>query len=430
MSEAFRIGIAGLGTVGAGVVRVLQSHAELLALRAGRPVEIVCVSAGDKKKDRGIDLSAYRWIDHAPDMADEDLDAVLEMIGGSEGPALELVRRALKNGRHAITANKAMLAHHGTELAQLAEDNGVCLAYEAAVGGCIPIIKAVREGFTANRMHAVYGILNGTCNYILTAMRETGQDFETVLKEAMDKGYAEADPSFDVDGIDTGHKICLLACNAFGVKPNFKAVKMTGIRHIQPMDIELANELGFKIKLLGIAQHDDKGVVQTVEPCLVPAQSPLGATDDVYNAVFVAGDFFETPLLTGRGAGGGPTASAVVADLVDMMRGRVLPVFGIPSSKLTAAKAVDPGEIEAGYYLRLSVLDEPGVIADLSAILRDLRISIESMIQRGRAPGQPVPVVIMTHTARYKDILEACARIGALRTSAEAPVALRVENDL
>lgn len=431
MSQPFRIGIAGLGTVGAGVIKVIQQNGDLFSLRANRPIEIVCVSAQSKSKDRGVDIGKYRWIDDIPSMADvEGLDAVVELIGGSEGVARALVERAIQNGLHVVTANKALLAHHGVRLAKEAEAKGVGLAYEAAVGGCIPVIKAVRESFTANRISAVYGILNGTCNYILTTMRESGRSFEDVLSEAQAKGYAEADPSFDIDGVDAGHKLCLLAANAFGIAPDFKTVEMTGIRKIQALDIAFATQLGFKIKLLGIAKYDGHGVVQTVEPCLVPGQSPLGAIEDVYNAVFIEGDFFETPLLTGRGAGAGPTASAVVADIIDLARGHSIPVFGIPAARLKTPNYINTGDITARYYLRLNVVDEPGVIADLSAILRDLKISIESMIQRGRDPGQPVPVVIMTHKARFADIQEACARIAKLRTSIEPPCAIRVEQDL
>jgi homoserine dehydrogenase len=431
MSQPFRIGIAGLGTVGTGVIKVIQKNGDLLALRAGRPIEIVCVTAQSKSKKRGVDIGGYRWIDDIPAMADVDgLDAIVEVIGGSDGPAKALIEKALKKGIHVVTANKALLAHHGQQLSQMAEDSGAGLAYEAAVAGCIPIIKAVRESFTANRISAVYGILNGTCNYILTTMRETGCAFGDVLSEAQAKGYAEADPSFDIEGIDAGHKLSLLAANAFGTVPNFGAVEMTGIKDIQPIDIAFAGELGFKIKLLGIAKFDGKQLVQTVEPCLVPGQSPLGSIEDVYNAVFVEGDFFETPLLTGRGAGEGPTASAVVADIIDLARGHKIPAFGIPAARLKVPEYIDSSNIVARYYLRLSVLDEPGVIADLSAILRDLNISIESMIQRGRDPGQPVPVVLMTHKARFADIQEACARIDKLRTSIEPPRAIRVEQDL
>jgi len=431
MSEPFRIGIAGLGTVGVGVIKLVNDNANLLRERSGRQIEIACVSAQSKGKDRGVDLSPYAWVDDARDIANQnDIDVVVELIGGSDGVAFDLVKSSLEKGRHVVTANKALLAHHGAEFAALAEKNGAGLAYEAAVAGCIPIIKAVREGFAANRMSAVYGILNGTSNYILTNMRETGRGFEEVLKEAQYKGYAEADPTFDVDGVDAGHKLCLLASNAFGTVPNFDALKMIGIRGITNDDIGFAKELGFKIKLLGIAKFEDDKLVQTVEPCLVPKNSPLGAIEDVYNGVFIAGDRVETPLLTGRGAGEGPTASAVVADIIDLARGHKIPAFGMPASSLKTPVYQDAGEVEARYYLRLGVLDQPGVIADVSAILRDMNISIESMIQRGRDPGQPVWVVIMTHKAQNSDIQEACKRIGALEASVQPPCSYRVEQEL
>ncbi len=431
MTQTFRIGIAGLGTVGAGVVKIIQDRADFLADRVGQEIVITHVTAQSKDKDRGVDLSGYQWVDHPVDMADQDVDAVVELIGGSEGVALELSKKALSNGKHLITANKAMLAHHGFELAELAEQNDAALYFEAAIAGCIPVVKAMREGFAANHITGVYGILNGTCNYILTQMRETGRGFEEVLTEAQDLGYAEADPTFDIDGVDAGHKLALLAAMAFGVQPDFKGLRMIGIRSITSQDIEFAQELNLKIKLLGIAQkHEDGSMIQSLEPCLVRSDSPLGAIEDVYNAVFIEGDQVETPLLTGRGAGEGPTASAVMSDIIDIARGSRVKAFGMPAKALKSSAFLSPDEVMARYYLRLTVRDEPGVIADVSAILRDLGISIESMIQRGRDPGQPVAVILMTHKTRYGDILEACKRIGALNSSIEDPCAIRSEGEL
>lgn len=321
MKKPFRIGIAGLGTVGTGVIKILQQNAKVVAARAGRPIEIVAVSARNKDHKRSVNLKKYQWAHKPEDLAALKLDAVVEVIGGSDGPARRLVSGALKNKIHVVTANKALLAVHGFELATLAEKNDVSLRYEASVMGCVPIIKSIREGLAANNITAVYGILNGTCNYILTQMRETGRGFSDVLKEAQAKGYAEADPSFDVDGIDTGHKLAVLAALAFGMRPDFKNVETRGIRHLSAIDIDFASQLGYKIKLLGIAKMIGGRVMQIVEPCLVPAQSPMGMIEDVYNAAFVAGEYVETPLLTGRGAGEGPTASAIVADLIDLARG-------------------------------------------------------------------------------------------------------------
>ncbi len=428
MSKPYRIGIAGLGTVGVGVIKALQDNEALITARTGRKIEIACVSARSKNKDRGVDLSAYDWIDHAPDMANEDdLDAIIELIGGSEGDAADLVNAALDKGISVVTANKALLAHHGYALAQKAEANGASLAYEAAVAGGIPIIKAMREGLAANKFKAVYGILNGTCNYILTMMRETGRDFDDILAEAQEQGYAEADPSFDVDGIDAAHKLCLLTSIAFGTKPDFDALKITGIRQINTTDINYATEFGYRIKLLGIAREIDGKVMQVLEPCLVPIGSPMGIVEDVYNAVYVEGDFVETPLLTGKGAGEGPTASSVMSDIIDLARGFNVPTFGVPASQLKPAEWIDLGETEASYYIRLTVIDQPGVVADITAILKELGISIEGMVQRGRDPGQPVPIVITTHETKHKAMASAAEKIEQLDSCVEKPCIMRIE---
>ena len=431
MAQPYRIAIAGLGTVGAGVVEILQKNADLLSRRSGRAIEIISVSARSKDKDRGVDLSSYEWVDDMQDLVDPaKIDAVVELVGGSDGPAYDLVKSALSKGISVVTANKALVAHHGLELARLAEDNNAALAYEAAVAGGIPIIKAAREGLAANKIKAVYGILNGTCNYILTQMRETGRDFDDVLKEAQELGYAEADPSFDIDGVDAGHKICILASIAFGVQPEFEHVRMQGIRHLTSTDISFASEFGYKLKLLGIAQDRDGEINVAVEPCLVPNHSPLGAIEDVYNAVYVDGDFVDTPLFTGRGAGKGPTASAVVADIVDLARGLNIPTFGIPADQLVKPRFIDPGKLEVSYYLRLRVLDRPGVIAAVAAILRDHEISIESMSQHSHDPNQPVNVVLTTHQTRQSAIEESCRLIAALEACTEEPCLMRIEEDL
>lgn len=428
MSKPFRVGIVGLGTVGVGVVKILQQNAELLALRAGRPIEIVAISARSKDKNRGVDLSEYSWVDAPVDMASrDDVDAVIELIGGSEGTAYDLAHAALGNKKHVVTANKALVAHHGYALAQLAEGNEVSIAYEAAVAGGVPIIKALREGLAANNVSEIYGILNGTCNYILTQMRESGRDFDDVLKDAQNLGYAESDPTFDIDGIDAAHKLCILTAIAFGVKPDFEALKVQGIRHLNATDIACASEFGYRIKLLGVARNIDGKIMQSVEPCLVPIGSPLGSIEDVYNAVYVDGNFVDTPLLTGKGAGEGPTASSVVADIIDLARGLKVPIFGIPADALKQAQWIDMGETKSHYYLRLNVIDKPGVIADISAILRDQNISIEGMMQRGRDPGQAVPIVITTHDTRHADMLRAAQLIEELGACAEKPCLMTIE---
>lgn len=428
MAEAFRLGIAGLGTVGAGVVKNIQEHGDVLASRCGRRIKITTVSARDASKDRGVDLSAYDWVDNAEDLANSNsIDCVVEMIGGSEGLALNLVRNSLSKGKHVITANKALLAHHGTELAQIAEDNNVCLAYEAAIAGGIPIVKALREGFAGNDVQAVFGILNGTSNYILTTMRETGRDFGDILKDAQDLGYAEADPSFDVDGDDAGHKLALLAAIAFGTKPDFKSLQMTGIRHITAVDISFATELGYKIKLLGIARRVNGSVMQSIQPCLVPENSKIGGVDGVFNAVQVEGDYVGSGLIVGRGAGEGPTASSVMSDVIDLARGTNIPTFGVPANDLKDPVWIDQGETESQYYLRLEVLDQPGVIAEVSAILRDHNVSIESFIQHGRDPEQPVALVMTTHEAKQADIMAACEVIKDLKSVNAEPCLMRIE---
>ncbi len=428
MDNTLRIGVAGLGTVGIGVVKLLSDNAELIAARTGRKITVTSVSASNKSKDRGVDLSPYQWCDDPCDMAQNDaVDIVVELIGGEDGIAKKLVGAALENNKHVVTANKALIAHHGYKLAQVAEKNKVSLSYEAAVAGGIPIIKTLREGLAANAFTAVYGILNGTCNYILTNMRETGRDFADVLKDAQELGYAEADPSFDVGGIDAAHKLCILTALAFGVKPDFNALEVQGISHINATDIAFATDFGYRIKLLGVSRNIDGEIMQVVEPCLVPIDSALGKVEDVYNAVYIEGDHVQDPLLTGRGAGEGPTASSVVADIIDIARGIHLPTFGVPVDQLKDAKWVDIGTTENRYYLRLTVIDKPGVIADISAILRDHEISIEGMIQKGRDPGQPVPIVITTHDCRHQNMLDAVQNIENLKNCVEKPCLMAIE---
>ena len=322
MSDAIRIAVAGLGTVGAGTVRLLQEHAELIAQRAGRPAMLSAVGARDRRKDRGLDLVGVRWFEDVVAMAaDAEVDVVIELIGGSEGTAKEVVETALRSGKHVITANKALLAHHGAALAREAEGGGGVLAYEAAVCGGIPIIKTLREGLAANRIERIYGILNGTCNFILTTMRETGREFGEVLAEAQKLGYAEADPSFDVDGVDAAHKLAILSALAYGCETDFDGVHIEGVRGISALDIDYADRLGYRIKLLGIARRTDGGIEQRVHPCMVAKSTPIAHVEGVFNAVVAEGDFVGSIMSEGAGAGAGPTASAVVADLIDIARG-------------------------------------------------------------------------------------------------------------
>ncbi len=426
--QPFRIGLAGLGTVGAGVVKMLQQNAELISARAGCLIEIISVTASNKNKDRGVDLLPYEWADDLMDMArDNRLDAVVEMIGGSEGTAKEFVEEALKHKKHVVTANKALLAHHGFDMAKLAEENDVTIAYEAAVAGGIPIIKSLREGLAGNKVGRVYGILNGTCNYILSEMRDTGRSFETVLKDAQEKGYAEADPSFDVDGIDAAHKIALLGALAFGVKPDFDALNIEGISHITIKDIEYADELGYRIKLIGMASHNDDRYVQSMAPCLVPKNSSLGRVENVFNAVLTHGDFVDQTFLQGRGAGEGPTASSVLADIIDLAQGNVIPTFGVPVSQLSKASWQGVDDMIYPCYIHLGVKDVSGIIADITACLKESDISIDSFIQKGHEEAGKTSIAIVTHKARLCDVKNALQVVQDLDCMINAPIMMRGE---
>ena len=428
MTQALRIGIAGLGTVGTGTLRLLQAHGELIAERCGRPILVSAVSARDRRKDRGLDLSAVRWFEDALALAaDPEIDVVIELIGGADGIAKDLVETALRAGKQVITANKALVAHHGTALARLAEGTGATLAYEAAVAGGIPAIKGLREGLAGNAVSRVYGILNGTCNYILSTMRETGREFGEVLAEAQKLGYAEADPAFDVDGVDAAHKLAILTALAFGCEVDFDGVHVEGIREVSALDIAYAGELGYRIKLLGLTRVIDGGVEQRVHPCMVRKDAPIASVEGVYNAVVAEGDFVGSVMMEGRGAGAGPTASAVVADLIDIARGIRLPTFAVPAGRLAALPSLRMERHVGSYYVRLMVLDKPGVIADIAAALRDEEISVEAMLQRGRAPGEAVPVVITTHETEEARMVRALARIEALEACLEPPRMIRVE---
>jgi homoserine dehydrogenase len=427
MKTPLRIGIAGLGTVGAGVVKLLAEHGRLLSLRGGRSLKLVAVSARSRAKKRDIDVSGMRWERDPMALATAaDIDVVVELIGGSSGVARRLVQAALRSGKHVVTANKALLAMHGTEIATLAEKKGRILSFEAAVAGGIPIIKALREGLVGNRVRRLYGILNGTCNYILTTMRETGRDFDVVLAEAQAAGYAEADPSFDVDGIDAAHKLSVLTGAAFGARVNFPGVYVEGIRRVTSMDIRFAEELGFRIKLLGLARETRYGIEQRVHPCMVSLEAPIAHIEGVFNAVVVEGDFVGTTMFQGRGAGQGPTASAVVADLVDVARGRQMPAFVVPADRLSTKKVSPMDRHQGAYYVRLMVQDRPGVIAAVSGALAKERISMEAMLQRGRSDGV-VPVVLTTHETEEAAMQRALARIARLGTVAEEPCLIRIE---
>ncbi|MDF2996235.1 MAG: homoserine dehydrogenase [Xanthobacteraceae bacterium] len=439
MAPALKIGIAGLGTVGAGVVRMLARRHTTIANIAGRPIDVVAVTARDRSRDRGIDLSGVRWADDAVALArDPDIDVFVELIGGEGGIAKEAVEAALASGKHVVTANKALLAHHGVALARLAADKGVALNFEAAVAGGIPVVKTLREALLGNTVARVSGILNGTCNYILTKMQEEGLSFEACLAEAQRLGYAEADPTFDVDGFDTAHKLTILASLAFGIAPDATAVHVEGIRSITLADLDAADELGYRIKLLGVAARTEAGVEQRVHPTMVPKHWPIAQVSGVTNAVAVDGD--AVPLtLVGPGAGGDATASAVVADLCDLAAQRFAPAFGTAARDLRNAERATMQRHEGGYYIRLAAVDRPGTAAAIARHMAEQNISLESIMQhrRGRPHGgdrpesaeAPAPVVLITYATTEDAVRHAIAAIEADGVIISAPQVIRIEKD-
>ena len=426
MPEPLRIGVAGIGTIGGGVLKLLHENSAILEERCQRRLEVAAICDIDRNRAAGWDH--IPWFDDALTMVQEaEVDVIVELIGGSDGIAKTLSERAIGARKHIVTANKALIAHHGTALTRAAEEAGVTLAFEAAVAGGIPITKALREGLVGNRIGRIYGILNGTCNYILTAMRETPREFEEVLTEAQALGFAEADPSFDIDGVDAAHKLCILASLAFGCEIDFDAVHIEGIRHISPLDIRFATELGYRIKLLGIARLTGHGVERRVHPCLVPLANPIAHVEGVFNAVVADGDFVDTTMYEGRGAGERPTASAVVADLVDIARGRSVPPLGVPTKNLKPIPKAPMERHRGPYYIRLMVKDRPGVFAEIAAALSEARVSMEAVIQRGRSPEEPVPLVMTTHETEEASMLAALKRIQSLDTVLEPPRLIRVQ---
>jgi homoserine dehydrogenase len=418
-----RVALAGLGTVGGGVIRLLDVNRDLITRRAGRPIEIVAVSARDRYKDRGIDLARFAWVDDTRELAAQDgADVVVELIGGSDGPALTLARATLAAGRGFVTANKAMLAHHGLELAEAAENAGVPLKFEAAVAGGVPVIKGLREGAAANAIARVYGILNGTCNFILSKMEAEGRDFAEVLSEAQALGYAEADPSFDIDGVDAAHKLSILASIAFGTRPAFDDVTATGVRHVISADIAEAAALGYKVRLVGVAEEGPGGLFQRVHPHLVPIDHPLAHVTGSLNAVVAEGNFVGRLFFQGAGAGDGPTASAVVADLIDIARGEFGPAYAMPAASLADAAKADSGDRRGRAYLRFTVQDKVGVLAEIAAAMRDAGVSIESLIQRGVMSDGSVIVAIVTHEGPERSVAQALEKLRGSQSLAGQPL--------
>ena len=421
-----RLGLAGLGTVGLGVVKIVQQHADLIALRTGRRIVITAVSARDKTKNRDADLSGYAWETDPVALARrDDIDVFVEVMGGHEGPAKLATEAAIAAGKDVVTANKALLAHHGQSLALAAEAAGRVIRFEAAVAGGIPVIKALTEGLAGNQIRRVMGVMNGSCNYILTRMQNEGLSYAAVFDAAQQLGYLEADPNLDVGGIDAGHKLSLLASIAFGTQVSFDAVELEGIGAISIDDINLAADMGYRIKLLGVAQMTGRGLEQRMTPCLVPTGSPLGQLQGGTNMVVLEGDSVGQIVLRGPGAGMGPTASAVMADVADIARGLRLPTFGQPAATLTTPIAAI-SSTPASYYLRMTLQDKPGALAKIATCLGEAGVSIDQMRQYGHE-GDNATVLIVTHKATRADIDHATNRFGATGVLVGSPVALRIE---
>jgi len=423
-----RIAIAGLGTVGAGVIRLLDTNRDLIAARAGRAIEVMAVSARDRTKDRGVNHERFSWEDDMTALAArDDVDVVLELVGGSDGPALALSRAALSAGKGLVTANKAMIAHHGLALAEQAEKEDAPLKFEAAVAGGIPVVKGLREGTSANALTKVYGILNGTCNYILSEMEATGADFAETLEDAQRLGYAEADPSFDIEGIDAAHKLSILATIGFGTRLDFANVRTTGIVAVRAADIAQAGTLGFVIRLIAEADVAEGTLLQRVRPCLVAKDHPLAPVDGPTNAVVAEGNFSGRLLFQGAGAGDGPTASAVVADCIDIAREEVGAPFSMPVAQLAPLDPAQPGDRLERTYLRFTVKDRPGVLAEITAAMRDADVSIESLIQQGRGGvDSEVLVAMVTHEGPERGIAKALELLDGSDSLTAAPLVLPI----
>ncbi len=434
MADSLRIGIAGLGTVGSSLVRILQQRSNELAITCGRAIEIIAVSARDRSRDRGIDISGITWFDTPEEMAEKaDIDVFVELVGGASGAAEKAVRTALSRGLHVVTANKALLAKHGVELAKMAEEKGALLNFEAAVAGGIPIIKALRESLTGNHVSRIYGIMNGTCNYILTKMEKEGLSFEVCLKEAQRLGYAEADPAFDIEGNDTAHKLAILTTLAFGSKIAADDIYLEGITNISIEDIQAAADLGYRIKLLGVAQLTESGIEQRVHPTMVPLDSVIAQVDGVTNAVAVESDILGELLMVGPGAGGNATASAVLGDVADIAKSRPgaqqVPVLGRPAKSLTDYRRAKMKSHEGGYFIRLTVKDKAGVFASIATRMAENNISLESIVQRSQVPMEEgaQTIILVTHATMEDAIRKAVKAIKSEKYLVSEPQVIRIE---
>ncbi|MFZ1102307.1 MAG: homoserine dehydrogenase [Hyphomicrobiaceae bacterium] len=439
MIKPLRLGVAGLGTVGSGLLRLMQAHGTRFAEALGRTIVVAGVSARARRKDRGISLDDMAWFDDPVELAaDPSIDVLVELIGGDDGPAKATVEAALAAGKPVVTANKALLARHGVELARLAEKHGVALNFEAAVAGGIPVIKALREALAGNEIRRVYGILNGTCNYILTKMQDEHRAFADVLKEAQAKGYAEADPTFDIGGFDTAHKLALLTSLAFGTRVAFDQIDVEGIEAVTQADIEAAEDLGYRIKLLGVALLTESGIEQRVHPAMVPQHSAIAEVSGVTNCVAIDGDSVGNLLLVGPGAGAGPTASAVMADILDIARGAPPFPFRVPAARLRPYRRARLGRHQGAYYVRLAVYDRPGALAAIAGRMGEQQVSLESIVQRRPrgaqiginarlAPGAPTPVILITHETTEQAIRAALDAIHRDGNVSEKPQMIRIE---
>jgi homoserine dehydrogenase len=431
-----KVGLLGFGTIGTGVVKVIQQNCEILASRLGATIELARIADLDTTTDRGVELSPGVLTDDAQGLLnDPEIQVVVELIGGYE-PARTFVLQAIRNGKHVVTANKALLAKHGDEIFAAAEVAGVDVMFEAAVGGGIPIISAIKENLGANNFYAFYGILNGTCNYILTEMDEEGKDFSDVLDEAQKKGYAEADPTFDVEGVDTAHKLALLLSLCFGTKVDYDQIYTEGISNITALDIEYARDFGYKLKLLAIGKRDGDKIEARVHPTMIPEDYPLAAINGVFNTVRLVGDFSGPVMLSGYGAGMNATASAVMGDVLAVARdlqtdcGSRMPALGCPQSELSSLSIKPMEQIVTHYYLRFNVKDQPGVLAKIAGVLGEHEISIESMVQPHRHEAEAVPIVFMTHAAEERNVNAALAEINKMDVIRDETLLIRVEDHL
>jgi len=440
VAAPLKVGIAGLGTVGASVVRLIAQQRAVLEVRCGRKIEVVAATARSRKK-RGGDVDKLRWVDSAKKLAaDPEIDVFVELMGGDGDPAKAAIETALANGKSVVTANKALLAKHGLALAMLAEKNKVALNFEAAVGGAIPIVKTLREGMAGNSFARVYGILNGTCNYILTRMEREKLSFEACLKDAQRLGYAEADPTFDIEGYDTAQKLAIVASLAFGVKVDESAINVEGISSLSPEDLDAADELGYRVKLLGVAMRTDKGIEQRVHPTMVPKDSAIAQVMGVTNALSIDAEGINPITLVGPGAGGAATAASVVADIGDIARGVRTAPFGRPASKLMVSKKAPMQRHEGGYYIRLLAVDKPGTFASIAKHLAAQKISLESIVQKHpgaaphggddpKSPAKPAPIILITYATTEDAVRRALKAIKKQGVIAGQPQVIRIEKN-